>query len=204
MKKDLNNWSSLGEVDIGHTWQSATETVTSAQLAHFRKATGESNPHHADRITRHFFKSRLGGRTCPGVMILGLASAGVHRIFQFAEDTEIITDGYDSAEFKRPLHVGAKFYYNFTLLERKVEKATAECKWRIDVMDERGKLLATAVWRIYYSAVKRTRVGEVVRTASHVVTNVKALSPALLLVVGLLWMTFSFHPPCDTCFPDGP
>ena len=202
--KFLESEMDVGSVPIGYVWESELLRVSFFQAVLFALVTGDWNKIHVNPLTFFFYRSNLGGMTCSGDMVLSLTKWGVHRIFSFEKDVEVIAFGYESVDFKRPLHVGSLFRYRYTLLDREIVKGAARCRWQIEIVDQRGKIICSAVWTNGYYPVVRTAVGRFsipALTASGVVARC-AFSIVLLAFVVFGW--YFYHPMNDLCYPFAP
>lgn len=162
MSRLLKNASDVDNVPIGYSWESEPMKAGFIQTILFAFATKDWNSFHVNPFTLFFFKSNLGGMTCHGDLVLSLTKAGIHKVFRFEEHTEIIARGYDLVQFKRPLRVNMRFYYRYTLLGREIIDHKAECKWRIEVVNDKKKLLVLAIWANQYCPVSKSILGKIV------------------------------------------
>lgn len=204
MKKILKNVSDLNKVPVGYVWESCLTRIGFVRTVLFALVTGDLNRIHVNPFTWFFFKSNLGGMTCPGDMVLSITKGSIHQIFDFEEDTEIIAFGYDSVEFSRPLRVGSLFHCRYTLLAREIVRSKMKCRWRIEVVDERNKTACTAVWTNGYCPVVRSECGRIAlpivavggRTAPYVLVTI------LLFLIIIGWR--SYQPINEFSYPIAP
>ena len=203
--KFLEDERDVADIPVGYVWESRLIRAGLLRAILFALVTGDWNKIHINPLTFFFYKSNLGGLTCPGDMVLSLTKKGIHQVFDFKKDVEVIAFGYELVEFKRPLRVGSLFQYRYTLLSREIEKGVTRCRWRIEVVDERGKIISNAVWVNGYYPVNQTTVGKVsaqALVASKVAAQCLAVAALLTLIVGPL--IFNYVPINEYNFPIAP
>ncbi len=207
----LKNISDISSLPIGFRWQSGLLFVSFFRFILFAIATGDWNKVHINPFTAWRYRSNLKGLACCGDLVLALTKPGIHKILRIDEDTEIIALGYSSVELKRPLHLGMCYKYSYTLTNRSLKKGRAYCDWLIEVKTEKGELVASSTWRMFYSPVeKRQFVQPILKKLLETVTEIwrHPVEHTLLLLFAfvLVYSCLSYQPPFDSpyAFPLGP
>lgn len=150
--KKLNSYQDLTYIPIGYRWESGERATGYFWTLIFGILTGDLNRAHISLVS--FFKSRFGRKKVRhGISIMAQAEACVHRIFSFAEATEIITAGYDTIRYRQPAVVGSKARYIYTLESVSIDplKERARTKWRMEGVDETGRTIMTSIWLVDYN-----------------------------------------------------
>ncbi len=196
---------------VGFCWQSRLMVVSFFRFILFAIATGDWNKVHINPFTAWRYRSNLKGLTCCGDLVLALTKPSIHKILSFAEDTEIIALGYSSVELKQPLHLGMCYQYSYTLMHRVVKRSRAYCDWLIEVKTEKGELIASSTWRMFYSPVERRQfvqptLKKLLDTITEIYRHPVEYSFLLLFALALSYSCLTYQPPCDSpyAFPLGP
>lgn len=201
--KKLLDFRDVGSIPVGHTWNSQTTRTGWFKAILFALVTGDWNRFHINPLTLFFFNSNLGGMTCPGDMLLGLTKEAIHSVFDFEEDTEVIAFGYETVKFKKPLRVGERFHYRYTLLERKVLRNNAICKWKIEIFDEQSRTVVEATWTNGYYPVQKSRFGLcALRTFYTTARSLTVFFGTMTLLSPIGWLFY--RPPNEWCYPFAP
>lgn len=203
--------SDIGNLPTGFCWQSGLMIVSFFRFILFAIATGDWNKVHINPFTAWRYRSNLEGLTCCGDLVLALTKPGIHKIFRFDEDVEVIASGYSSVELRQPLHLGMFYRYSYTLMSRSVRRGRAYCDWLIEVKTEKGELIALSTWRMFYSPVERRRfvqpmLKKLLETIAEIYRHPVDSILLLLLAFVLIYSCLSYQPPFDSpyAFPLGP
>ncbi|MEI7513154.1 MAG: hypothetical protein WCJ74_00850 [bacterium] len=151
----LKNIAEIGSLAKGFHWQSAVKMVGDIRFILFALATGDWNKIHINPFTAWRYKSNLKGLTCCGDFVLALTKPGIHKMFRFIQDVEIIALGYTDVELKHPLHLGMYYQYSYTLDQCLVRKNRTYCTWLIEMKSLEGDIIAKATWKMFYVPVER-------------------------------------------------
>ena len=129
--------------------------VGDIQFILFALATGDWNKIHINPFTAWRYKSNLKGLTCCGDFVLALTKPGIHKVFHFDQDVEIVALGYTDVELKQPLHIGMRYQYSYTLSQCIVKKNRTYCTWHIEMKSSSGNIITEATWKMFYVPVER-------------------------------------------------
>ncbi len=159
----IKNAAALRSLENGFSWES-TQTFQAGffQILLFALATGDWNKIHINPFTLFLFKSKLGGMTCPGDMVLSLTKKAIYQIFEFEKETEVIAFNYREVEFSRPLRVWTLYRYGYTFLGTIVEDNKTKYKWKIEVINQKtSEVLCSAIWLCGFYSATKSKVGKV-------------------------------------------
>ncbi len=153
----LKSYSDIATIPENYTYTSPKKKAKYLWTLLFGFLTGDLNPIHINPFTTTNFKSKLGGLARHGISTLAQAESFIFKILKFAEPTEIIAKGYNNIRYLRPVNMGDKIMYTYTLLQKKLPetKCHAECIWQIKGMNQNGKDVFVAEWVIIYSAIQK-------------------------------------------------
>lgn len=155
-----NSNDSAASAPIGHVWQSKPRRVGIWRLLWFAMASSDWSRTHANPFTAPLYRSNLGGATFCIDSVLAMTKAGISRLFDLGDDTEIIASGYDRVVFRRPVRVYTKFYCRFTLKEKTVLQGKTWYKWKFEVVDANdGKIFCFGIFKAGFFPVKRSLLG---------------------------------------------
>jgi len=202
--KFLVNEQDVANIPIGYTWESPLMRAGFFRTILFALLTGDWNKIHVNPVTFFFYKSNLGGMTCPGDMVLSLTKRGVHKMFRFEKDVEVITSGYDSVKFKRPLRVGSLFRYRYVLISSGVTDGISRCKWRIEIIDKKKKIISVAIWANWYYPVERTTLGKILIPTFVAGETLVRYTTAIAFIILSIGGWFFYHPFNEFNFPIAP
>ncbi len=161
----LTSFLEISTVQDNYTYTSPKKKSNYLWTLLFGFLTGDVNPIHINPFTAVNYKSRLGGLARHGISTLAQAESFIFKIFSFKEPTEIIAKGYNKIRYLRPVNIGNKMTYTYTLLQKKIveEKKYAECVWSIQVTDQRNENVLLAEWVVIYSPVQENIVKTYIR-----------------------------------------
>jgi acyl dehydratase len=162
--KHLNSYLEIATIPDKHTYTSPPKTAKYLWTLLFGFLSGDLNPIHINPLTSKNYKSRLGGLARHGISTLAQAESFIFKIFSFTEPTEVIAKGYNSIRYFKPVNMGDKITYTYTLLRKKVveEKKYAECIWQVKGTNQKGTDVFVAEWIIIYSPIEKNIIKAVV------------------------------------------
>ncbi len=184
--------NSIQNIPEGFVWKSGWEKVSRMQALWFAIATGDWNRVHFNPFTWFLYRSNLGGQTVTGDMLLSLTKKGALKMVE-GDDTEVVAYGYEQVKFLRPLHVGARFQYTYTLIKKETMRQKTVYHWAIEVCDQSGKLICRAVWKAGYMPVEKSSIGNKAFPVLHRLPQIVGAACVLLLAIGVWQM--SKNPP---------
>ena len=152
---NIKNIADIAKLAKGFCWQSKAVVVGDIRFILFALATGDWNKIHINPFTAWRYKSNLNGLACCGDLVLGLTKHGIHKIFHFTQDVEIVALGYSEVAFKRPLNLGMHYQYSYTLMQSSVKRNCVYCTWLIEMKNLEGDIIASATWKMFYAPVAR-------------------------------------------------
>lgn len=201
----LNSPSDVAEM-IGHTWQSKPVRASLWRLLLYAITSGDWNPIHINPFTAWLYKSNLGGLTYCADLVLSRTKEGIHQIFGFDENAEIIASKYESVEFKLPVRVGMKFYYRFILEDCRVLRKKALCSWRFHVLEYgTDRLLYTGIWKSAYCPVEFSTAGKLIfQTQKIAVQGLYCMALATFALLLVSPFLFPYTPMNEYNFPLAP
>ena len=211
----LTSAADVSSVPIGHTWQSKPMRIGLWRLILQALISGDWNPIHINPLTAWLYRSNLGGLTSCADLVLAMTKAGFQRMIKFSEQTETIARGYDQTKFDGPINIRTKFYYRFTLKNRKVLSGTAHCAWIFEVLKYKtDEVLYIGVWHSSYKPVAHSLAGQIVlcehplvktaRVYAESATTCITLSVGIPLMLSIPVAWWYFKPLNEYCFPLAP
>jgi oxepin-CoA hydrolase / 3-oxo-5,6-dehydrosuberyl-CoA semialdehyde dehydrogenase len=130
----------FGELELGHTLETAARTVTLEDIEHFANFTGDTFYAHMDEeaaAANPFF----GGRVAHGYLILSFA-AGL--FVDPAPGPVLANYGLDHLRFTKPVKPGDALKVRLTAKEKTARgKDHGEVRWAVSVTNQDGEQVAT-------------------------------------------------------------
>ena len=130
----------FGELELGHTLETASRTVTLEDIAHFANFTGDTFYAHMDEeaaAANPFF----GGRVAHGYLILSFA-AGL--FVDPAPGPVLANYGLDNLRFTKPVKPGDTLKVRLTAKEKTARNDRhGEVRWEVTVTNQNGEPVAT-------------------------------------------------------------
>lgn len=130
----------FGELELGHTLETAARTVTLEDIEHFANFTGDTFYAHMDEeaaAANPFF----GGRVAHGYLILSFA-AGL--FVDPAPGPVLANYGLDNLRFTKPVKPGDALKVRLTAKEKTARgKDHGEVRWAVSVTNQDGEQVAT-------------------------------------------------------------
>lgn len=141
LRKDVHPFRmSFGELEIGHTLETATRAVTLADIEHFAEFTGDNFYAHMDEEAAKanpFFP----GRVAHGYLILSFA-AGL--FVDPAPGPVLANYGLDNLRFTKPVSPGDTLKVRLTAKEKTLRNpGHGEVRWDVAVTNQNGEQVAT-------------------------------------------------------------
>jgi oxepin-CoA hydrolase / 3-oxo-5,6-dehydrosuberyl-CoA semialdehyde dehydrogenase len=141
LKKDVHPFRmSFGELEIGHTLETATREVTLSDIEHFAEFTGDNFYAHMDEEAAKanpFFP----GRVAHGYLILSFA-AGL--FVDPAPGPVLANYGLDNLRFTKPVSPGDTLKVRLTAKEKTLRNpGHGEVRWDVAVTNQDGEQVAT-------------------------------------------------------------
>ncbi len=136
----------LAELNVGDSFETASRTITAADLDRFASLTGDRHPQHTDEEWAR--RSRFQGRVAHGMLLL---SFGVG-LMSFDPEHVVALRGLDSVTFKRPVRIGDTIRVAVEVTgSRPVEDGHALLALRWRILNQDDELVARAtlavLWR---------------------------------------------------------
>ena len=132
--------STFDDLAIGRSLQTATRTITLADIDEFAAFTGDTFYAHLDEAAARanpFF----GGRVAHGYLVLSFA-AGL--FVDPAPGPVLANIGLDKLRFRKPVRPGETIAVRLSVKEKTPRKATyGEVRWDVAIVDGSGDLVAT-------------------------------------------------------------
>ncbi len=153
----LQSYTDLPTIPLGYTHTAKPRKVRYLWTFFFGLIVGDMNPVHIHPIDSFDYKSRFKRRFVRhGISSIAEAESGIFRIFDFAQPIEILAKGYNAIKYHRPVHMGDKITYSYTLTAQKisVEKRWSECTWVVTAANQRNEVVFSAEWIVMYAAIQ--------------------------------------------------
>ena len=156
----LNSYLDIETVSDTYSYISPKKKATQIWTFLFGLLSGDMNPIHINPFTSMNFKSRLGGLSRHGISTLAQAESFIFKVLKFKEPTEIIAKGYNSIDYAKPVRIGDKLIYTYTLLRKKVNvaKKYSQCIWQIKGTNQQGEDVFSAEWVIMYFPIQKNLI----------------------------------------------
>ncbi len=132
--------ATFDDLAIGRTLQTASRTITEADIDAFTALTGDSFYAHTDDAAARrnpFF----GGRVAHGYLLLSFA-AGL--FVDPAPGPVLANTGLDNLRFRKPVRAGDAILVTLTVKAKTPRKpGYGEVRWDVAIADQRGDVVAT-------------------------------------------------------------
>ncbi|MES2225062.1 MAG: MaoC/PaaZ C-terminal domain-containing protein [Patescibacteria group bacterium] len=154
--KKLLDFADIKDIPDGYIYTSPQKRAWYLWTLFFGFITGDLNPIHVNFLTSTSYKSTLGGLARHGISTIAEAESFIFNIFKFEVPTEIIALGYSNITYKKPVNIGNKITYTYTLLSKNIKEKRnyAQCIWHISGNNDKGVEIFTAEWTVRYSTIE--------------------------------------------------
>ncbi len=132
------------EWDIGAEFQTASRTITEADIVNFAGISGDYNPLHIDE---EFCKqTQFGTRIAHGPLVYSIAAGLLFQLHLY-DDTLIAFLGFDSLKFTLPVKIGDTVRVRVEVLEKRETSKTDRgvMKRLLQVLNQRDEVVQEGV-----------------------------------------------------------
>lgn len=140
----------FAEWEIGDWFETASRTVTEADIVNFAGVSGDFNPLHMDAVFAE--KTVFGKRIAHGALVFAITT-GLMNATEITKDEFI---GFLEADVKwpRPVYIGDTIHIRAEAIEKKLSSKGGKgiLKLRLDVMNQNDQQVGEQIWTFMLKA----------------------------------------------------